>query len=230
MPTPNAPYRTPFQLLERVQDWTGYVAALEQCDRWWSHRREWSVLGDHCSWRVTVRDLHEVAAHEDWRELSCGDRRNLIGLTRNDCWALLGRMRGPARTAVFGPNQDEIQQTVHNAATAEANAFPQLAFESYERLWNLSGVGEGIATRLLTLARPDQFVSLNNASRHGLGNYFGLTPSTLGEPESYGSLLMAIYRQEWYRNPSPTNAYEESISRMRTALLDCFVYAHPNQT
>ena len=154
---------------------------------------------------------------------------NLIGLTRNDCWALLGRMRPRAKITVFGPDQDEIQETLLNAATADANAFPELAFESYESLRSLSGVGEGIATRLLTLARPDKFVSLNNGSRQGLGEFFGLRPSTLGKPKNYNSLLKAIYRQGWYRNPSPTNANERSIAWMRTALLDCFVYEYPNQ-
>ena len=77
MQTPSTTYRTPFQLLQGVHDWNGYVAALQMCDRWWSHRREWSVLGDDCSWQVTVRDLYEVATHEDWSELRDDDRRNL---------------------------------------------------------------------------------------------------------------------------------------------------------
>ena len=37
--------RWPMRLLGRVGDWDSYVAALEQCDLWWSRHRSWSVLG-----------------------------------------------------------------------------------------------------------------------------------------------------------------------------------------
>jgi len=53
------------QLLKGVRDWKSYVAALEQCDGWWSNRRSWSVLADQCSWRETVEVLHDVVSHQD---------------------------------------------------------------------------------------------------------------------------------------------------------------------
>lgn len=215
---------TPKQLLEGVQDWGSYVEALHQCDGWWRDRRPWSVLGDRCSWRETIKVLHEVIKWKDWDTLGDDDRRRLLGLTPRESWALLGRMRDTAKKTVFGAGRERIQEVVRAVISAADDAFPQLAFDSYEALRNVDGVGPGIATRLLTLARPDRFVSLNRASRVGLADFSGLAFSTLGTPQNYSRLLKAVYKQDWYRAPAPRNEDERTIFRMRTALLDCFVY------
>ena len=214
----------PLQLLEGVSDWQSYVAALEQCDDWWSSRHSWSVLGEQSSWRETAELLHDVVAQPDWDELDQYDRLRLLGLTPGEDWALFGRMRRAALNTVFGADLEAIQNIVLGAAAAADNAFPQLAFDSYRALRDIDGVGPGIATRLLTLARPDRFVSVNGASTDGLAASFGLAPSTLGNPSNYARLLTAIYEQDWYRSPVPGNARERAISRIRAALLDSFVY------
>ncbi len=221
---PNTPDLTPLQLLEGIGNWRSYIAALEQCDGWWSNRHSWSVLGEQCSWRETVEVLHDVVRHPDWGELDQYDRQRLLGLTRSEGWALLGRMRQTALNTVFGANRETIQNIVLAVVNADDVTFPQLAFESYQALRNVDGVGPGIATRLLTLARPDRFVSLNKASRAGLAETFGLAPTTLGQPRNYARLLSAIYNQAWYREAAPRNVRERAISRIRAALLDCFVY------
>ena len=222
--SPNSPNLKPLQLLQDVRDWRGYVTALQQCDSWWSHRQPWSVLGEQCSWRETIEVLHDVLRCEDWGELGEYDRRRLLGVVRTEDWALLGRMRAKALSTVFNANRDTIQKTVQAVIGADDSVFPQLALESYEALLDIDGVGEGIATRLLTLARPDRFVSLNGASRSGLADFSGLAPSTLAEPRNYCRLLTDIYNRDWCMRPNPRNAQENTISWMRAALLDCFFY------
>ena len=214
----------PSELLQGVRDWRSYVAALQECDTWWSHRHSWSVLGEQCSWRETIAVLHDVLKWDDWGELGDYDRRRLLGAVRREDWALLGRMRGNSPKTVFGANRETIQKTVQAVVEADDSAFPQLALESYEALLKIDGVGKGIATRLLTIARPDRFVSLNNASRKGLAAFSGLPPTTLAEPKNYSRLLTNIYNRDWYVRPHPRNTLEEAISRMRVALLDCFFY------
>ena len=221
---PNTPDLDPLQLLEGVGDWQSYVAALEQCDGWWSNRHSWSVLGEQSSWRETAEVLHDVVAQPDWDELDQYNRLRLLGLTPGEDWALFGRMRPAALNTVFGPDREAIQDIVLGVVAADDNAFPQLAFESYQALWNTHGVGPGIATRLLTLARPDRFVSVNEASKAGLARVFGRPRTTLGNPRNYARLLTTIYDQDWYRNPAPANPRERAISRKRAALLDSFVY------
>ena len=87
---PNTPDLAPLQLLEEVVDWRSYVAALEQCDGWWSNRHSWSVLGEQSSWRETAEVLHDVIAQPDWTELDQYDRLRLLGLIPGKDWALFG--------------------------------------------------------------------------------------------------------------------------------------------
>ena len=225
---PNTRARNPLQLLREVRDWPSYVAALEQCDGWWSNRHRWSVLGDRNSWQATVEVLHDVIRHPDWGALDEYDRRRLLGLTRGEDWGLFGNMRPAALNTVFGANREAIQNIVLTVVAADDDAFPQLAFESYGALQAVDGVGPGIATRLLTIARPDRFVSVNRASRAGLAGFFDLAPTTLGKPHNYAALLTAIYDQDWYWNPVPATAHEHAIAQIRTALLDSFVYDTEN--
>lgn len=223
-PTSTGPESTPRSLLQEVVDWRDYVDALEQCDRWWNHRFGWSVLGEMNSWSETIQALHDVVVRRDWRSLDDDDRRCLLGLTPGEGWALLGRMRAPAMQTVFGDHLTTIQQIVQRVVAEPESAFPDAAARAYEELTALEGVGSGIATRLLALAKPDRFVSLNGASKSGLAASFDVAPSTLSRPRNYGRLLKQVYGQTWYTDARPINAREETIRWMRAALLDCFVY------
>lgn len=214
----------PRQLLENIGRWSEYVAAVQQCDSWWGTRRPWSVLGDGNSWRETIEVLHDIVRQKDWDGLSDSDRLRMLGLAKKGCWALLGRMRPAARHAVFGNNLKTIRDTVLAVGTANDAEFPHAAFDAYERLVALEGMGAGSSTRLLALARPDRFVSLNNASRAGLADIYGLAPTTIDQPRNYRLLLEKIYDQGRFRKPTPKDAQERTIWWMRVALLDSFVY------
>ena len=221
----------PVWLLDEVDDWRSYVAALKRCDQWWERwsrkhhpKSPWSVLGERNSWRETIRELGGVI-QGNWQELDDGDQSRLLGL-RKDHWALLGRIGlGLSKQIVFHNYREKIQKTVLRTAAANDADFPDVAIEAYKTLLDLDDVGPATATRLLTLARPDRFVSLNGGSREGLAKCFGFQhPTALRKPENYRSLLEQIYDQTWFREPAPRDALEQEISSMRAALLDCFVY------
>jgi len=161
----------------------------------------------------------------NWRELDDGDQSRLLGL-RKDHWALLGRIGlGLSKQIVFHGYREKIQKTVLRTVAANDADFPDVAIEAYKTLLDLDDVGPATATRLLTLARPDRFVSLNGGSREGLAKCFDFQhPTALEKPDNYRSLLERIYDQAWFREPAPQDALEQEISSMRAALLDCFVY------
>ena len=214
----------PMTLLEQLTDWDSYVAALHDCDVWWSNRQPSSVLGEPISWRHTIEFLHDILTRKDFANLDDDDQRRVLGLARGGGWGLLGRMRNNSANAVFKHNAQDIQEILREVAEAKDDAFPDLAFDAYKRMRNFGGIGEGIATRLLSLARPDRFVSVNDGSRDDLAQYSGLNPGTLGTMGNYRTLLKFIYKQRWFRAPEPDNQLEASIWGMRAALLDCFVY------
>ena len=219
------PSHTPMQLLEGVDDWKSFVAALEQCDRWWwsSSGGRWSVLNEQRSWSETIQDLHNLVKRGNWRSLTDDDKKRLLGI-REDSWALLGHMRPKALKTVFDHNCEEMQNAVRLIDDAAEADFPRVAIEAYETLTGLTWVGSGIATRLLALAKPDRFVSLNRKSEAGLAKSFGLARKPRWKPRDYGCLLEKIYNQTWFLEPAPKDAHEETICWMRAALLDCFVY------
>ena len=222
-PPPEKDNIEPLKLLENVSDWKSYIDALEQCDSWWQAGYSWSVLGETHSWSETIQVLHDILMRKDWNTMSEFDKKRLLGLTSNQGgWGLLGRMRAPAISSVFGHNSEKIKRLIQSVTEFTDSDFPHKAVKAYEKLLKYKGIGPGIATRLLTLARPDRFVSLNDASKKGLADSFGLAPSTLRNPKNYGHLLEVIYSQDWYRETDPET--ESTIWWMRAALLDCFVY------
>ena len=192
---PSPRCRTLPESCKRSADWRDYVDALQQCDRWWSTRSgRWSVLGELYSWSQTIQELHDVVVRRDWRSLDDHDRQRMLGLTPGEVWwSLLGRMRPPAMQTVFGGHLASIQEIVQRVAAEPESAFPDVAVRAYAQLTSLDGIGSGIATRLLTLARPDRFVSLNGASKAGLAASFAVAPSTLSQPRNYGRLLEQVY-------------------------------------
>ena len=220
----------PSRLLDEVDDWRSYVTALERCDRWWKrwsrrHHPEnpWSVLEKTHSWRSTIKGLNGDV-QRDWSELGDEVQSRLLGL-RKDHWALLGRMRGSAKPIVFNRYGEKIQKAIQLVVAADDGDFPEVAIEAYASLWDLPDIGEGIASRLLALAKPDRFVSVNRKSRVGLAKCFGPDmPTALGVPKNYRKLLERIYRRTWFREPAPQDERGQDIWRMRAALLDCFVY------
>ena len=218
----------PMTLLEQVTGWNSYFAALRECDIWWSNHSSWSVLGEPISWRHTIEVLRDTLTRGNLADLDDDDQRRVLGLAGGGGWGLLGGMRNNSVDTVFEQHTQEIQEILREVTEADDDAYPGLAFDAYERMTELDGVGPGIATRLLSLARPDRFVSVNKGSQNRLAQYSGLNPRTLGTTDNYRRLLKFIYKQRWFRAPEPDNWLEASIWGMRAALLDCFVYWPPD--
>lgn len=224
--------------IPRCVTWDDYWRSLRACDVWWRKRTRakplpFSVLPSrlcpHSSWVGVIRKLRP-SLRTDWRHFDCLHRKRLLGCAAKDCedWALLGNMRGPSINAVFGDavRLGRIQERVQEVMDAKDTAFPEVATKAYCELTSFEGIGCGIATRLLTLARPDRLVSLNGASRQGLADYAGPFCGSLNEPRNYRKLLNSIHRQPWFRLPKPTfgSPREEEAWSMRAALLDSFIY------
>ena len=88
--------------------------------------------------------------------------------------------------------------------------FPEVAVDAYKAIRAIHNIGPGIATRLLTLARPDRCVSLNGASIEGAIKAYGDGLNALkklkGRNEHngdnghiYGEFLEEVYNQPWFQ-------------------------------
>jgi len=87
----------------------------------------------------------------------------------------------------------------------------------------LPGVAMGSATRLLSMKRPDVFVSFNARSRERLCQACGLPQNV--DWDGYWDLILARIRESiWYQHPQPSHPQAHRIWANRVALLDALYY------
>ena len=234
-PPPPIPlfFDSPTALLKDASSWTDYVRALEKCNEWWRRDYNWSVLEPSHSYIHTIKVGFKLI-RKDWFSLSNDEIRCLLGIGREDGdWGLLGSMQRAslAKRLFLERHKDkhsvllsEMQQEVRVVMNAGEKEFPHVAVEAFAKMTDNKGIGEGVATRLLALARPSHIVSVNRASRKGLAEVFDLSESTLGSKKNYQKLLSKIYKEPWFNERKPVDKYEQEIWSMRVALIDSFVY------
>ena len=210
--------------------WAGYWRALQQCNAWWKRGPAgFSIFPPGKSWVGVVRNLRP-SMNRDWSRFDAEHQKRLLGsaATYEDDWALLGKIRGPARDAVFGNSttRRRIETTIKGVISAEDAVFLETATSAYASLTAQHGVKTACASRLLTLARPDRCVSLNSASEHDLATYGAKAPTRFTDAKSYGKLLRRIHQQAWFSRPDSGfgSSLEEEAWSMRVALLDAFIY------
>ena len=222
------------ELLMSAGSWKGYLAALEQCNElWMAEGVKWTVLGREYSYVHTIDEGKRVAHRESWVGLDDRKRTILLGLRDGveGAWGLLGSLRGAGEVqAVFRRSSEarrqevliRIRNAVGRVIEAPPDEFPDIAVDALEQICRETRFDYGVATRLLTLARPDKLVSINSGSQEGLAEAFGLAPTTLGK--NYGQLLKKLYKKRWYRDRPGRSRKEQKLWNMRAALVDSFVY------
>ena len=81
-----------------------------------------------------------------------------------------------------------------------------------------------MATRLMTLARPDALVSVNGGSRKNLALVTGFSAHRIQQPAGYEELLQWVLDQPWWSSKRPKNSQEARARDARAALVDCFAH------
>lgn len=234
--------RDRIEYLDQAQDWPGYVDALTQCNNWWkdswidypSKDKPFTVYGNTCSWTHTIEQVMPIVNMENWDELGKPTARKLLGTYHDDYLisGLLGTMRGngKAMKKFLYDNKDnieirrDIQESVRSVITAHDVQFPYVAVQAIKEISEHPNISIGIATRFLSLARPDMIVSMNGGSKDRLKKLFP-DVKKIDKPDGYGQLLDQLYHEPWFRTAEPSNEFEKKLWSMRAALIDCFVYS-----
>ena len=223
--------------LRQARDWNGYVTALRRADDWWRRHDKswWSVLDERRhSWLHTIRTIGPIATREDWSDLRPKEVQMLLGVYKDDDLeaGLLGNMDSAwIAKKVFRESSPDnrrirktIKESVDKVAMARPNEFPDVAIEAFRNIEKENGFAIGVATRILTLARPDRIVSVNRAVKKRLRDVFP-DLDALDGAKDYKRLLSKLYRQPWYNVEEPSDDTERTWWSMRAALIDCFVYS-----
>lgn len=167
---------------------------------------------------------------ESWAELDA-EQVSMIAPTHffEDGNALLGSV-GRRSTAVRYFLDDPRAADDRNRALALLKRAQGLSDHSvvlvgadlFAEICDIRGIGRSFATRLLTLAKPDGFVVVNNKSVDWLHAASGL--ALTGNERSYRELLRWLDGQSWRRCSEPEQDFERKMWRICTALLDAFAY------
>jgi HNH endonuclease len=228
----------PLALLSPIPNsWAHYRVALDNCDQR-QRRNNISIFQnlrvsdtmEMMSWIVTISEGRRIITHAPtWHEYEISV---LLGQKYDHKdWGLLGHMRATAKAALNN-RQTEIRNILHNLL--DISSAQEFATKAVNAMEHIKGdyIGVSVATRLITLARPDRAVSINNESAGGFAKFYsGLpkTPGGLGTAKNYAKLLDHIYAEPWYKSPEPQAERDKNIWSMRAALLDAFVYLDASQ-
>ena len=235
--------RTPNGIVPKRQDglpnlldistWDDFVNALRDLDQYCHQKNsQWDVLGETYSYLHAIGTGREVALRGNWEDFGMSDRNVLCGLGDDGTgeWGLLGNMQGAgtARGAFTSPvNHKALNHVLEQIGIVVEDVggdLAQAAQRAVAGIRQLSGFGPAVATRILTLARPDCLVSVNTESAAGLGQFAGMRPNADYLAKNYGDLLTALHDRQWFNVAEPSDGLERDIWRFRAALVDAFFY------
>ena len=110
---------------------------------------------------------------------------------------------------------------------ATDNEIARVAHRAVQEIRSINGLGPAADTCLLTAARPDRLVSVNEPSVAGLT--LSRTPETRDSlADNYVELLNWVYEQPWFNARQPNDPLEREIWNCRAVLLDAIVYKEIN--
>ena len=224
----------------RVLSWTWdeYVTCVHRVDELW--RPFGSRVDDLLE---MLEEIPPLLAHP-LVDVSRVDRQALLGIWSEDYptagW--LGTMRGAGHAKHLLVENDEPALATQRAVSKILQRIPggdglpplERVRDAFEQLTALDYVGPAIASRYLTLLRPDACFSLNSASKDGFSTLLRLPAARLRTPAGYAEGLRRLWQAPWMSSPKPVDAFEAKLWQNRAALLDAFVYRpssgqHPDQ-
>ena len=231
-----------------ILTWTDFVEGLRVYNSYYRNHDEhhFDVLGETHSWLHTIRVGRDVVKRNNWANITPRECHILRGFTsKHDTegtWGLLGDLSASRQTSFVlnnenMPNVGSVRQRIRdmiepvvlpagNIVDAGHTALQEIRKVRHHED-DLHGIGHAAATRWLTLARPDYFVSVNNASAPGLGKISGLRRDSNGLAYVYSDLLNWLHDRPWFNEfnrRQPENHRDRVIWNFRAALVDVFVY------
>ncbi|WBA55416.1 hypothetical protein O7C57_11090 [Providencia sp. 21OH12SH02B-Prov] len=96
--------------------------------------------------------------------------------------------------------------------------------ELFKRAFPEGRDGVGIATRLLSMKRLDQFICYNEQNKKGLAEEFCLSKRNLNYEEYWDLIIERIMDTPWWNSEWPSSGIERSAWQGRVAMLDVLFY------
>ncbi|AOU97768.1 hypothetical protein BI364_07145 [Acidihalobacter yilgarnensis] len=169
------------------------------------------------------------AKHRTFASMPLPLRKTIAGLpnVHESRWGWFGSMRGAGyyHQAVNENNKhlSKALDEIPLRGTVTRSEYEKYIAEFLNAFPN-GRHGVGIASRLLALKRPDQFVCLDSKNQRGLCRDFGIVQSGMNYDRYWGEIIERITDAPWWNSMRPKNAKEAAVWDGRAAMLDAIFY------
>lgn len=184
-----------------------------------------------CEFLQFVRS--QFTRHRSFASMDDDVRRTIAGLRNelNDKWGWFGSMTGNgyfyqavnqnnthlAMALDIIPMQGPvIRSNYYNYISELKNAFP------------VNRLGIAVASRLLSMKRPDYFLCVNSQNRRELCKDIGIRQTDMSYERYWEELVQRILDSPWWNSPRPRTKQQRSVWEGRAAMLDAIFYRPPS--
>ena len=149
-------------------------------------------------------------------DLGNGERRRIAGLAGKDQgvdWGYFGSMKGAGWlwTAIDANHPDlstALDAIPFDGLVVQGDY--QAFIEAFKRVAP-GGARVAVATRLLSMKRPDMFTCLDNKNRAGLCKAFGIAQSNRSYARYWSEIIERVRDAVWWNASRPSGGEEEEI-------------------
>lgn len=180
-----------------------------------------------CELLVIVR--RAFAEHPNFASMDLALRKTIAGLPNDheSRWGWFGSMQGAGYYhQAVNENNKHLSQAL--AEIPLRSIVTRAEYEKYIaefiKAFPNGRHGIGIASRLLALKRPDQFVCLDSKNQRGLCSDFGITQTGMTYDRYWDEIIERILDAPWWNSKRPENAKEAAVWDGRAAMLDAIFY------
>lgn len=182
---------------------------------------------NRCDLLALVREA--FFQHSTFASMELGLRKTIAGLP-NDLdsrWGWFGSMKGAGYYhQAVNDNSPHISRALDQIplrGTVTRQQYEDYIAEFVKAFPN-GRHGVGIATRLLALKRPDQFICFDSKNQRELCKDFGIVRSGMDYDRYWDEIIERILDAPWWNSKRPHDQHEAPVWDGRAAMLDAIFY------
>ena len=211
--------KSPAESSVMSMSWSQFLAAVRKDARHGFEQR--------CGLLQVVRSA--FTTHADFASMELGLRKTIAGLPNDfdERWGWFGSMQGAGYYhQAVNENSRHLSVALDTVPLQGIVSRPQ--YENYIsefiKAFRNGRHGIGIASRLLALKRPDQFVCFDSKNRGGLCKDFGIKQTGMTYERYWDELVERIMDSPWWNLPQPRTDNQRVVWDGRAAMLDAIFY------
>lgn len=182
---------------------------------------------ERCNLLELVRQC--FTTHKSFSVMALDERKTIAGLPNswNEHWGWFGSMKGAGYYhQAINENSPHISAALDSIPLqgAVTSGYYKAYIDEFVRAFPNGRDGISIASRLLALKRPDQFVCLDSKNKKQLCKDFGIKQSGMGYERYWDDVVCRIMDSAWWNSPRPKQKEAEQVWLGRAAMLDAIFY------